>query len=56
MLTIRQCRRLLGAECPLTDDELVEMLKTMYAIAKVAIDLESPSFLDDVKHPEEEPK
>jgi hypothetical protein len=37
MLTLQRCRELLGDDCPLTNEELMAVRHTLYAVAKIAL-------------------
>jgi hypothetical protein len=37
MLTLQRCRELLGDDCPLTDEDLMAVRNTLYAVAKIAL-------------------
>ena len=39
MLSIEECRRLLGESCPMSDKELTQVRDQLYLIADLAIDL-----------------
>jgi hypothetical protein len=38
MLSLQRCRELLGDTCPLTDNQLMAVRSTLYAVAELALD------------------